>query len=130
MRDDLNELSASVDGRVSRHINSTKGQNVSLRKAKNTVPNVAKREISTFMQDVSQNNQEVSNSFCRSELTNTLKFAELDREVANLREQISRAANTTRVQHNYFTLSDISQLQSGQSGNLQPVNLAHLTHRI
>jgi ElaB/YqjD/DUF883 family membrane-anchored ribosome-binding protein len=71
MRDDLNELSASVDERVSRHINSTKGQHVSLRKENNTVLNVAKQEISTFMQDVSKNNQEVRNSFCRPELANT-----------------------------------------------------------
>ena len=96
MRDDLNELSASVDERVSRHINSTKGQHVSLRKEMNTELNMA------FMQDVSKNNQEVRDSFCRSELANTQKFAELDREVADLRDQISRAANTTRVQHNYF----------------------------
>jgi len=66
IRDDLTKLSASVDERVSRHINSTKEQNDSLRKEMNTKLNVTKQEISTFMQDVNKNNQEVRDSFCRS----------------------------------------------------------------
>jgi hypothetical protein len=43
------------------------------------------------MQDISINSQEVRNNFCRSEVANTQKFAELDRDVADLGEQISRA---------------------------------------
>jgi hypothetical protein len=83
----------------------------------NTELNVAKQDISTFMQDVSQNNLEVRDSFCRSELVNAQTFAELDREVAGLKEQISWVANNTSVQPNNSTLSDISQVQPGQSGN-------------
>jgi len=86
IRDDLNKLSTSVDERVSRHITSTKEQHYNLCKETNTELNVAKQEISTFMQDVNKNNQEVRDSFCRSELANAQKFAELDREVAELRE--------------------------------------------
>ena len=59
----------------------------------NTDLNVAKQEINTFMQDVNKNNQEVRDTFCQSEWANAQKFAELDREVAELREQISRVAN-------------------------------------
>jgi actin-related protein len=97
--------------------NSTKEKHVHLLKEMNTELNVAKQERSTFMQDVSKNNQEVQDSFCRSELANAQTFAELDIEVADLREQISRVANTTRVQSNNFTLCDTSQVQPGQSGN-------------
>ena len=103
VRDDLTKLSASVDERVSRHINSTKEQNDSLRKEMNTKLNVTKQEISTFMQDVNKNNQVVRDSFCQ-------KSAELDREVAALRKQISRLANNTSVQLNNSTLSDASQV--------------------
>jgi ElaB/YqjD/DUF883 family membrane-anchored ribosome-binding protein len=56
IRDDLNKLPASVDERVSRHISSTDEQH-NLRKEMNTELNVAKQEISTFMQDVNKNNQ-------------------------------------------------------------------------
>ena len=61
----------------------------------------------------------MQNSFCWSELATAQKFAELDREVAELREQISRVANNTSVQHNNFALYDIPiiQVQPGQSGN-------------
>jgi hypothetical protein len=45
------------------------------------------------------------------------KFVELDREVAELREQISRVANNTIVQPNHSTLSDTSPVQPSQSGN-------------
>jgi len=83
----------------------------------NTELNVAKQETSTFMQDVNKNSQEVRDSFCQSELANAQKFAELDREVAELREQIARVANNTSVQPNNFTLSDVSQVHPGQSGN-------------
>jgi hypothetical protein len=83
----------------------------------NTELNVAKQEISTFMQDVHKNNQELRDSLCRSQLANTQKFAELDREVADFSEQISRAANSTSVQHNNSALTDESQVQPGQSGN-------------
>jgi ElaB/YqjD/DUF883 family membrane-anchored ribosome-binding protein len=79
IRDDLNKLSASVDERVRRHINNTKVQHDSLRKETNIELNVAKQEISTFMQDVNKNYQEVRDSFCLSELANTQKSAELDR---------------------------------------------------
>jgi ElaB/YqjD/DUF883 family membrane-anchored ribosome-binding protein len=82
--DDLNKLSASVDERVSRHINSTKEQHVSLRKEMNTQLNVAMQDISTFMQDVGKNMQEVRGSFCRSELAYTQNFARLDSEGANM----------------------------------------------
>ena len=58
----------------------------------NTELNVARQETNTFIQDVNKNNQEVRASFCRSALANAQKFAELDREVAELREQISRVA--------------------------------------
>jgi len=68
-----------VSMRVSRHINSTKEQNDSLRKEMNTKLNVTKQEMSTFMQDVNKNNQEVREGFCQSELANAQKFAELDR---------------------------------------------------
>jgi hypothetical protein len=54
----------------------------------NTELNVAKQEISIFMQDVNKNSQEMLDSFCRSQVANTQKFAELDREVADLRDQI------------------------------------------
>ena len=50
-----------------------------------------------------------------SELANAQKFAELDREVAELKEQISRVANNTSVQPNNPTLSDVSHVQPGQS---------------
>jgi phosphoglycerate-specific signal transduction histidine kinase len=43
VRDDLNKLSASVNERVSRHINSTKEQHDSLHKEMNTELNVAKQ---------------------------------------------------------------------------------------
>jgi flagellin-like hook-associated protein FlgL len=69
------------------------------------------------MQDVSKNNQEVRDSFCQSELASAQKFAELDREVAELREQIFRVANNTFVQPNHSTLSDTIQVQQSQSGN-------------
>jgi hypothetical protein len=61
---------------------------------------VAKQEISTFVQDVNKNDQEVPDSFCHSELANAHKFAELDREVAEVSEQISRVANNTSTQPN------------------------------
>jgi ElaB/YqjD/DUF883 family membrane-anchored ribosome-binding protein len=68
IRDDFNKLSASVDERVSRHINSTKEQHYSLRKELHTELDVPKQQISTFLQDVNKNNQEVRDSFCRSQL--------------------------------------------------------------
>jgi len=69
------------------------------------------------MQDVNKNNQEVRDSFCQSELANAQKFAELETEVAELREQNSRVENNTSVQPNNSTLSDVSQVHPGQSGN-------------
>ena len=54
---------------------------------------------------------------CRSELANAQKFAELDKEIAELREQISGVANNTSVQPNNPTLSDINLVQPGHSGN-------------
>ena len=117
IRDDLNKLSTSVYERVSRHINSTKEQDDNLRKEMNTELNVAKQDISTFMQDVNKSNQEVRDSFCQSERANAQKSAELDTEVAELKEQISRVANNTSVQPNNSALSDVSQVQPGQSGN-------------
>jgi len=50
-----------------------------LRKEMNTELNVEKQEISTFMQDVNKNNQEVRESFCRSEPANAKKFAVIER---------------------------------------------------
>ena len=79
IRDDLTKLSASVDERVAIHINNTKEQNESLRKEINTKLNVTTQEMSTFMQDVNNNNQEVWDNFCQSELPNVQKFAELER---------------------------------------------------
>jgi len=117
IRDDLNKLSTSVDESVSRHINSAKGQHDNLRKEIKTELNVVKQEISAFMQDVNKSNQEVRDSFCQSELANAQKFAELDREVEELREQISRVTNNISVQPNNSTLSDVSQVQPGQSDN-------------
>jgi len=117
IRDDLNKLSTSVDESVSRHINSTKEQHNNLRKEMHTQLNVAKKEINTFRQDVNKSNQEMRDSFCQSELANVQKFAELDREVTELREQISRRGNNTRVQPNDSTLSDVSQVQPSQPGN-------------
>ena len=38
------------------------------------------------MQDVNKNNQEVRDSFGQSERANAQKFADLDREVAEMRE--------------------------------------------
>ena len=64
IRDDPNKLSTSVDERVARHINSTKQQRDNLRKEMNTELNVAKQEISTFMQDVNRKNQEVRETVC------------------------------------------------------------------
>jgi hypothetical protein len=102
-----------------RHINSTKEQHDSLRKEMNIELNVAKQEIGMFKQDVNKNYQEVRDSFCRSELANTQTFAELDIEVADLREQIcvSRVAYNTSVHHDNSALTDESQVQPGQSGN-------------
>ena len=80
IRDDLNKPSASVDERITKHVNSTKEQNDNLREEMNTELNVAKQEISTFMQAVNKNNQEVRDSFCQSELTNAQKFVELRRQ--------------------------------------------------
>ena len=97
IRDDLNKLSTTVDERVSRHINSSTAQHDNLLKEMNTELNVAKQEVNTFMQVVNKNNQELRDSFCQSELANAQKFAELDRKVAELREQISRVANNTSV---------------------------------
>jgi len=116
IRDDINKLSTSVDERVSRHINSTKEQHNILRKEMNTELNMAKQEINTFTQDVNKSNQEVRDSFCQSELANSQKSAELDTEVAELREQIARVANNTSIQPNDSTLSDVSQVQPGQPG--------------
>jgi ElaB/YqjD/DUF883 family membrane-anchored ribosome-binding protein len=62
IRDDLNKLSISVDDRVSRHINSTKEQHLSLRKETNTELNVAEQEISMVMRAVNKNTQEVRDS--------------------------------------------------------------------
>jgi hypothetical protein len=115
IRDDPTKLSASVDERGSRHINSTKEPDDSLRKEMNTKLNLTKQEISTYMQDVNKNNQEVRDSFCQSELANAQKFAELDREVAELKEQMSRAANNSSIQPNNPTLSAVSHVQPGQS---------------
>ena len=81
----------------------------------NTKLNVTKQEMSTFMQDVNKNNHEVQEGFCQSELANAQKFAELDREVAELKEQISRVANNTSVQPNNPALSDVSHVQQSQS---------------
>ena len=117
IRDDLNKLSTSVDEKVSRHINSTKEQHDNLHKEMNTELNVAKQEINTFMEDVNKNNQEAQDNFCQSERANAQKFAEPDREVAELREQISRVANNTSIQPNNSTLSDASQVQPGQPSN-------------
>jgi len=106
IRDDLNKLSVSADERVSRHIKSTKEQYDNSRKEMNSELNVAKQEISRFMQEASKNNQEVRDSFCQSELANAQKFAELDRAVAEMRDQISRVANNTILQPNHSALSD------------------------
>jgi len=57
----------------------------------------------------------VREGFCQSELANAQKFAELDREVAELKEQISRVANNTSVQPNNPASSDISHVQPSQS---------------
>jgi len=130
IRDDLNKLSTSADERVSRHINSMKEQHDNLREEMNTELNVAKQEINTFRPDVNKNNQEVRDSFCQSERANAQRFSELDREVAELREQISRVANNTSVKPNNSTLSDVSQVQPGQPGNNAVSVLAHLTHRV
>ena len=73
---------------------------------------VAEQEISTVMHDVNKNNQEVRDSFCQSELADAQKFAELDREGADI-----RVANNTSVQPNNSALSDVSQVQPGQSSN-------------
>jgi len=63
------------------------------------------------MQDVNKNNQEVR------ELANAQKSAELDTELAALREQISRVAKNTSVQSNNSASSDVSREQTVQSGN-------------
>ena len=117
IRDDLNKLSVSADERVSRHIKSTKEQYDNSRKEMNSELNVAKQEISRFMQEASKNNQGVRDSFSQSELANVQKFAELDREVAEMRDQISRVANNTILQPNHSALSDTSQVQPSQSDN-------------
>ena len=86
--DDLNKLSARVDGRVPRDISSTKQQHDTLHKEMNTELSVAKQDLIAFMQDLNKNNQEVRDSFCHSELAEEHKCASLDRDVAELREQI------------------------------------------
>jgi hypothetical protein len=83
----------------------------------NTDLNVAKQVISMFMRDVNKSNQEVRESFCRSELANTQKFAELDRDVAEFGVQVSRVANITSIQHNNSASTDEIQVQPGQSDN-------------
>jgi ElaB/YqjD/DUF883 family membrane-anchored ribosome-binding protein len=108
--DDLNDLSTSADERVSRHIDSPTEQHDNLRKEMNTELNVPKQEISTFMQDANKTNEEVRDSFCQSELANVLKCAELDREVAELRKHISRAANSASAQPNDSALSAVNQV--------------------
>jgi len=55
--DDLNDLSTSVDERVSRHTGSTKEHHDNVCKEMNAELNVAKQEISTFLQDANKNNQ-------------------------------------------------------------------------
>ena len=130
VRDVLNKLLTSVDERVSRHINSTKEQHDNLRKEMNTELNAAKQEINTFMQDVNENNQEVRDSFCQSERANAQKFAELDREVAELREQISRVANNTSLQPYNSTLSDVIRCSQVNPTTVQSLYLAHLFHRV
>jgi ElaB/YqjD/DUF883 family membrane-anchored ribosome-binding protein len=130
IRDSLNRPSTRVDERVSRHIKSTKEQHDNLGKEMSTGLNVAKQKRSKFMQDVNKNNQEVRDGFCRSELANSHKIAELDREVAELREQISRVANNTSVQPNNFTLSDVIRCSQVNLATMQSVNLAHLIHHV
>jgi hypothetical protein len=49
-----------------------------------------------------------------STLHNVQTFGLIDREVAELREQISGVANSTSVQHNNCTVCDVRQVQSGQ----------------
>jgi hypothetical protein len=76
-----------------------------LRKEINTELTVAQKERNIFMQDASKNSQEVRGSFLRSEVADTQRFGELDREVAGLRVQIPTVANYTSVEPNNSTLS-------------------------
>jgi ElaB/YqjD/DUF883 family membrane-anchored ribosome-binding protein len=117
VRDELNKLSSSVDERVSRHIKSTKHEHEVLHKEINAELKVAKQEINILKQDVNKRNQEVQDSFSRSELVNAQKFAEVDKQVADLREQVSSIANNTNLQSSNTTLSDAIPMRIGPSGN-------------
>jgi hypothetical protein len=77
----------------------------------------AKQEIDILKQDVNKRNQEVQDSSCRSELANEQKFAEVDKQVADLREQVSSIVNNTNLQSCNMTFSDAIHMQPSQSGN-------------
>jgi hypothetical protein len=98
--DELNKLSCSVDERVSRHIHSTKYENEVWRKTINTEMKVAKQKIDTLKQDVNKRDQKVQDRFRRSKLANAKKYAEADKQVADLGEQTSTRVNNTNVQPN------------------------------
>jgi uncharacterized phage infection (PIP) family protein YhgE len=75
----------------------------------------AKQEINTLKQDVNKGNQEIRDRFSSSELVNAQKFADIDRRVADLREQMSSIANNTNGQQNNTLLSDAIQTRPSQS---------------
>ena len=116
VRDELNKLSSSVDERVCRHIEHTKKAHDVLRTEIGKELKAAKQEIDSVKQDVNKKNQDVLDSLSRSDLANEQKFIEVDRQVAELRGQISSIASTTKVSPSNASTSDVIQMQQGQSG--------------
>jgi predicted nucleic acid-binding Zn-ribbon protein len=76
----------------------------------------AKQEIDAVKQDVNKKNQDVLDSLSRSDLANEQKFIEVNRQVAELRGQISSIASATKVSPSNASTSDVIQMQQGQSG--------------
>jgi hypothetical protein len=88
-----------------------------LRKEINAELKVVKQEIDILKQGVNKRNQEVPDSFSRSELANAEKFAEADKQVADVREQVSSIVNNTNLQPSNTIFSDAIQMRPGQSDN-------------
>jgi hypothetical protein len=116
VRDEFDKLSNSVDERIAIHDKSTKHENDLLRKEMTTELQGAKQEINTIKQDVKKGNQEIRDRFCSSELSNAQKFTEIDKQVADLREQMSSIAKYTNGQQNNTLLSDAIQIRPSSSG--------------
>jgi ElaB/YqjD/DUF883 family membrane-anchored ribosome-binding protein len=107
VRNELNKLSSSVDERVCRHTESTKKALDVLRTEIGKEPKAAKKEIDAVKHEANKKNQDVLESLDHSDLTNEQTFIEVDRQVAELRGQISSIASTTKVPPNNASTSDV-----------------------